>query len=290
MEPTPAKSLKTAPEVAEELPPLPITPIHVGIVMDGNGRWAAQRGLPRLEGHRAGARCVREVAEAAVEFDVKVLTLYAFSTENWARPEAEVSGLMTLLEESIEREQGAIMENEIQVRSIGRRDAVPSTLQIAIDQLEEATRGNDRLTINFAFNYGGRSEIVDAVREIVAEGVPASHISEATITRHLYTRDLPDPDLVIRTAGEMRLSNFLLWQAAYAEYYAAQVYWPDFGREEFYAALANYSRRERKFGGLAGGDDYARSDDCAGGDGPAASDDCAASDGLVSSRNGKAKQ
>jgi len=203
---------------------------------------------------------------------------------------------MSLLEETIEREQGAIVENQIQVRSIGRRDAVPSTLQVAIDQLEIATRGNDRLTINFAFNYGGRSEIVDAVREIVAEGVPASVISEETIARHLYTRDLPDPDLVIRTAGEMRLSNFLLWQAAYAEYYAAQVYWPDFGREEFYAALANYSRRERKFGGLAGGgepagsDDYAGSDDCAKSEDPATSDHPAARDGLVGSRNGKAKQ
>ena len=278
METTPAKSLKAAPQATEDLPPLPIIPVHVGIVMDGNGRWAAQRGLPRLEGHRAGARCVREVAEAAVDFGVKVLTLFAFSTENWARPEQEVSGLMTLLEETIEREQGAIVENQIQVRSIGRRDAVPSTLQVAIDQLEIATRENGRLTINFAFNYGGRSEIVDAVREIVAAGVPASRISEETIAQHLYTRGLPDPDLVIRTAGEMRLSNFLLWQAAYAEYYAAQVFWPDFGREEFYAALANYSRRERKFGGLAG------SDDCAPSDAPAVSD------GLVSSRNGKAKQ
>lgn len=278
MEPSPARTVKTAPKEAGELPPLTVTPVHVGIVMDGNGRWAARRGLPRLEGHRAGARCVREVAEAAVEFGVKVLTLYAFSTENWARPEAEVSGLMTLLEESIEREQDAIMENQIRVRSIGRRDAVPSTLQVAIDQLEEATRGNDRLTVNFAFNYGGRSEIVDAVREIVAEGVPASRISEETIARHLYTRNLPDPDLVIRTAGEMRLSNFLLWQAAYAEYYAAQVFWPDFGREEFYAALANYSRRERKFGSLSGGGDYAGSDDCAG------------SEDSSSSRNGKAKQ
>lgn len=278
MEPLPAKAVKTAPKEEEDYPPLPVTPTHVGIVMDGNGRWAAQRGLPRLEGHRAGARCVREVAEAAVDFGVSVLTLYAFSTENWARPEQEVSGLMTLLEETIEREQGAIVENQIQVRSIGRREAVPSTLQIAIDQLEEATRDNGRLTINFAFNYGGRSEIVDAVREIVKAGVPASRISEETIAQHLYTRNLPDPDLVIRTAGEMRLSNFLLWQAAYAEYYAAQVYWPDFGREEFYAALANYSRRERKFGGLAEGD------------GLAAGNDLAGSEGHTGSRNGKAKQ
>ena len=251
MEPTPSKTSKTATAEERKFPPLPVTPVHVGIVMDGNGRWAAERGLPRLEGHRAGARGVREVAEAAVDFGVRILTLYAFSTENWARPEEEVSGLMALLEETIEREQGAIVENEIQVRSIGRREAVPSTLQAAIEHLEEATRGNERLTINFAFNYGGRGEIVDAVREIVAEGVPAAHISEETIARHLYTRDLPDPDLVIRTAGEMRLSNFLLWQAAYAEYYAAQVYWPDFGRKEFYAALANYSRRDRKFGGLS---------------------------------------
>lgn len=278
MEPTSPKALKPAPEEAESFPTLTVIPVHVGIVMDGNGRWAAQRGLARLEGHRAGARCVREVAEAAVDFGVRVLTLYAFSTENWSRPEDEVSGLMTLLEETIEREQGAIVENQIQVRSIGRRDAVPSTLQVAIDQLENVTRDNNRLTINFAFNYGGRSEIVDAVREIVAAGVPASHISEETIGQHLYTRNLPDPDLVIRTAGEMRLSNFLLWQAAYAEYYAAQVYWPDFGRKEFYAALANYSHRERKFGGLANSDGLAGSDDLTG------------SGRLANSRNGKAKR
>ena len=278
MEPTPSKSLNAVSEEDEQFPPLTVTPVHVGIVMDGNGRWAAQRGLPRLEGHRAGAHRVREVAEAAIDFGVRILTLYAFSTENWARPEEEVSGLMSLLEQTIAQEQDAVVENDIQVQSIGRRDAVPSTLQIAIDQLQEATRGNDRLTINFAFNYGGRSEIVDAVREIVEKGVPASLISEETIAQHLYTRHLPDPDLVIRTAGEMRLSNFLLWQAAYAEYYAAEVYWPDFGRKEFYAALANYSRRERKFGGLAASDD------------PAAGDDPAASDGLADSQNGEAQQ
>lgn len=251
MEPTPPKPVDAAKE-AETFPPLPITPAHVGIVMDGNGRWAAQRGLPRLEGHRAGAHRVREVAEAAIDFGVEILTMYAFSTENWARPEEEVSGLMTLLEETIAQEQDAVAEQQIRVRSIGRRDAVPSTLQIAIDQLQEATRHNERLTINFAFNYGGRSEVVDAVREIVTEGIPAAQITEETIAQHLYTRELPDPDLIIRTAGEMRLSNFLLWQAAYAEYYSAHVYWPEFGRSEFYEALANYSRRERKFGGLAG--------------------------------------
>ena len=273
----------------EELPPLPVKPVHVGIVMDGNGRWAAQRGLPRLEGHRAGAHRVREVAEAAIDFGVEMLTMYAFSTENWARPEEEVSGLMSLLEETIAQEQDAVVENQIQVRSIGRREAVPSTLQVAIDQLQEATRGNGRLTMNFAFNYGGRGEIVDAVREIVAKGVPASHISEDTIAQHLYTRNLPDPDLVIRTAGEMRLSNFLLWQAAYAEYYAAPVYWPDFGRAEFYEALANFSRRERKFGGLAPADTVAVSEDAAGRADAAGRGCAAASDGRGNSRNGNAK-
>lgn len=252
MEPTSPEPVEAAAEEAESFPPLTNVPVHVGIVMDGNGRWAAQRGLPRLEGHRAGAHRVREVAEAAIDFGVQILTLYAFSTENWARPEEEVSGLMTLLEETIAREQDAVAEQHIRVRSIGRRDAVPSTLQVAIDQLQKATSHNDRLTINFAFNYGGRGEIVDAVREIVTAGVPAAQISEETIAQHLYTRNLPDPDLVIRTAGEMRLSNFLLWQAAYAEYYSAHVYWPDFGREAFYEALANYSRRERKYGGLGG--------------------------------------
>ena len=278
----------------EELPPLPARPVHVGIVMDGNGRWAAQRGLPRLEGHRAGAHRVREVAEAAIDFGVEMLTMYAFSTENWARPEEEVSGLMSLLEETIAQEQDAVVENQIQVRSIGRREAVPSTLQIAIDQLQEATRDNERLTINFAFNYGGRGEIVDAVREIVAKGVPASQISEETIAQHLYTRNLPDPDLVIRTAGEMRLSNFLLWQAAYAEYYAAPVYWPDFGREEFYEALADFSRRERKFGGLAPADravseDAASRADVAVSEDAAGRADPAASGGRGNSRNGNAQ-
>ncbi len=292
MEPTSPKALaasgnaahEAAHEAAQAFPPLPVTPVHVGIVMDGNGRWAAQRGLPRLEGHRAGAQCVREVAEAAIDFGVELLTLYAFSTENWTRPEEEVSGLMTLLEETIDREQGAIVENQIRVRSIGRRDAVPSTLQIAIDQLQEATQDNDRLTINFAFNYGGRGEIVDAVREIVAAGVPAAQITEETIAQHLYTRGLPDPDLVIRTAGEMRLSNFLLWQAAYAEYYAAQVYWPDFGRKELYEALSNYSRRERKFGGLSPGGDPAA------GDSPALGGDPAPGESLDAGRNGAAKR
>ncbi len=235
---------------AELFPPLTRVPVHVGIIMDGNGRWACQRGLPRLEGHRAGTRRVREIAEACIDFGVRVLTLYTFSTENWSRPAEEIAGILLLMEETIERERAAIIENGIRVRAIGRVEAMPPHLFAATVQLEEDTRENTRLLLNFAFNYGGRSEIVDAVREIIRKGIPAEEVTEEVIAQHLYTGDLPDPDLVIRTAGEMRLSNFLLWQAAYAEYYAAPVYWPDFGRKEFYEALVSFSRRERKFGGL----------------------------------------
>jgi undecaprenyl diphosphate synthase len=238
-------------EDSRMFPPLARVPVHVAIIMDGNGRWARARGLSRLEGHRAGTRRVREIAEACIDFGIRILTLYTFSTENWSRPEEEVEGLFHLLEETIQKERNTILENDIRVRAIGRLADIPAPLRFAIQELEEETRKHGRLLLNFAVNYGGRSEIVDAVREIVRKGFPCEQVSEEIIAQHLYTHDLPDPDLVIRTAGEMRLSNFLLWQAAYAEYYAAQDYWPDFGRKQFYEALVSYSRRVRKFGGLS---------------------------------------
>lgn len=223
-------------------------PTHVAIIMDGNGRWAQARGLPRLMGHRQGVENIRRVLNACVEFGVKYLTIYAFSTENWDRPLDEVRGLMTILEQTIQRETPELNRNGVQIRHIGRMDGLSVKLQKLIRQAVDLTSGNDRLILNVAFNYGGRAEIVDAVKQIIKDGVAAEDINEELITRYLYTQGTPDPDLVIRTAGEMRLSNYLLWQTAYAEYYSTQTYWPDFDREELYRALLAYSDRERRYG------------------------------------------
>lgn len=216
--------------------------------MDGNGRWAKQRGLPRLAGHRAGAENLRRVLRACGEWGIKYVTIYAFSTENWGRPKEEVEGLFNLLDNYIDQYLPELMKEGVQVRHIGRMDGVPERLQEKIRQVVDATKDNDRLILCVAFNYGGRSEIVDAVRKIIAEGYKPEEVNEELISSHLYTADIPDPDLIIRTAGEMRLSNFLLWQSAYAEYYSTPVYWPDFDEEELYKALLDYSRRERRFG------------------------------------------
>ncbi len=223
-------------------------PKHIGFIMDGNGRWAKQRGLPRLAGHRAGAENLRRVLRACGEWGIKYVTVYAFSTENWGRPKEEVEGLFNLLDHYIDQYLPELVREGVQVRHIGRMDGVPERLQEKIRQVVEATRENDRLILCVAFNYGGRAEIVDAVRKIVAEGHRPEEISEELISSHLYTAGVPDPDLIIRTAGEMRLSNFLIWQSAYAEYYSTPVYWPDFDEEELYKALLDYSRRERRFG------------------------------------------
>jgi undecaprenyl diphosphate synthase len=218
--------------------------------MDGNGRWAQQRGLPRLAGHRAGTENVRRIAEACRDHGVRMVTLYAFSTENWKRPQEEVSGLMSLLARVIEREVDTLQQHSVRLRHLGAMEGLPANLQGKIRAVVEATAGNDQWFINVAINYGGRSEIVDAVRRMIREGVAEQDVTEETLSGYLYTAGLPDPDLVIRTAGEMRLSNFLIWQSAYAEYYSTPTYWPDFGPEEFYKALAAYARRTRKFGGL----------------------------------------
>jgi undecaprenyl diphosphate synthase len=223
-------------------------PAHVAIIMDGNGRWAQARGLPRLMGHRAGVENIRRILNAAVEFGIQYLTIYAFSTENWNRPLDEVRGLMTILEQTIQRETPELHKNGVRIRHIGRMTGLSPHLQKLIRDAVELTQDNTRLTLNVAFNYGGRAEIIDAVKQIIADGVPADDITEELFTRYLYTADIPDPDLVIRTAGEMRLSNYLIWQSAYAEYYATPAYWPDFGKQELYDALRAYGSRERRFG------------------------------------------
>ncbi|HIE38256.1 MAG TPA: isoprenyl transferase [Anaerolineales bacterium] len=233
-------------------PPLERVPAHVGIIMDGNGRWAQARGLPRLAGHRAGTDNLRRVLRATAEFGVHVLTIYAFSTENWGRPEDEVHGLMELMERMIDRELPKLHEEGVQIRHIGRLERVPDRLKEKIRHALELTKDNQRLILNVAFNYGGRSEIVDAVRRIIQDGVAAEAVDEALIARYLYTAGLPDPDLIVRTSGELRVSNFLIWQGAYAEYYVTPTYWPDFDKDELYKALVAFNQRERRFGLLPG--------------------------------------
>ncbi|MCJ7667997.1 MAG: polyprenyl diphosphate synthase [Anaerolineae bacterium] len=228
-------------------------PQHVGIIMDGNGRWAREHGLPRLEGHRAGTENIRRVLEACSEFGIKILTIYAFSTENWGRPQAEVRGLMRILEEVIDREVENLHKNGVKLLHIGRLEGISQRLQRAMRDAIELTKDNDRLILNVAFNYGGRSEILDAVRQLIGDGISSQELSEGLFERYLYTAGLPPPDLIIRTGGEMRLSNFLIWQAAYAEYYSTPTYWPDFNKEELYKALLAYSQRERRFGLLREG-------------------------------------
>jgi undecaprenyl diphosphate synthase len=228
--------------------PKEMTPRHVAIIMDGNGRWAKSRGLPRAEGHRQGTENLRHILKACVELNVEILTIYAFSTENWRRPPLEVRLLMSILETVIDRELAELNANGVQIRHIGELDGIDPRLQKKIRQACEATQANTKLILNVAFNYGGRDEIVHAVREIVKAGIPADQITEETITQHLYTNDLPDPDLIIRTSGELRVSNFLIWQGAYAEYYATATYWPDFDKEELRKALVEFGKRKRRFG------------------------------------------
>lgn len=223
-------------------------PQHVAIIMDGNGRWARNRYLPRLAGHRAGTENIRPILETCTDLGIKVLTIYAFSTENWARPAGEVQGLFRILADVISRESRRLHAEGVQVRHIGRLDGIPDRLKRAIVDTVDLTKGNTRITLNVAFNYGGRAEIIDAVRRIVNDGVDPNDIDEALFQKYLYTSDQPDPDIIIRTGGDMRLSNYLIWQAAYAEYYSTPVCWPDFGKDELYAALRTYGQRERRFG------------------------------------------
>ncbi len=229
-------------------------PRHVAVIMDGNGRWATRRGLPRVAGHGEGVNSVRKVVRAAGELGIQFLTLYAFSSENWQRPHHEVSTLMTLLERSIERELPELMERNVRFRVIGRADGVPARVGDRIQRLIETTARNTGLTLLMAFNYGGRDELVDAVRalarDVQAGALRPEDIDEVRVSRALYTDGIPDPDLLIRTSGELRLSNFLLWQIAYTELWMTDTLWPDFGAREFCLAVADFQQRKRRFGRL----------------------------------------
>jgi undecaprenyl diphosphate synthase len=220
--------------------------------MDGNGRWAKERKLPRLMGHRAGTENTRRVLKACGKFGIEMVTLYGFSTENWRRPEDEVQGLFSIFEDAIDREVPELHRNGVRLRHLGRIEGLPGRLVKKIERAMELTKDNGGPILNLAFNYGGRAEIVDATRRIIAEGIDPTAIDEELFGSYLYTAGLPDLDLVIRTGGEMRLSNFLLWQTAYAEYYTTPTYWPDFDEAELKKALLAYSQRTRKFGKLIG--------------------------------------
>jgi len=225
-------------------------PEHIAIIMDGNGRWAQKRKLPRMEGHRRGAISLKEAVKACVEFGVKYLTVYAFSTENWKRPKKEVGFLMKLLSSTIEREMDDLKKNKIRVRFLGRISMLPEDLRNKIRSAENKTEGNSRLNLNIMLSYGGRAELTDAVKSIVKSNVKSDTIDEDLISRSLYTAGIPDPDLLIRTAGEMRVSNFMLWQIAYSEIWVTDVLWPDFRKKHLLEAIEDYSGRTRKFGGL----------------------------------------
>jgi undecaprenyl diphosphate synthase len=223
-------------------------PQHVAIIMDGNGRWAEERGLPRLAGHEAGGKNVRPVVRIFADCGARYLTLYAFSTENWNRPRAEVTGLLGLLARKIDQESQALHEENIRLVHLGRPDRLSQRLRKKVKTAVELTRNNTGLTLCLAFDYGGRDEIVQAARRIASSGIPGDDIDESVFARYLYRPDVPDPDLVIRTGGESRLSNFLLWQAAYSELYFTPVLWPDFGQKDIEEALSEYKRRPRRFG------------------------------------------
>jgi undecaprenyl diphosphate synthase len=236
--------------VAAKLKPVRPVPRHVALIMDGNGRWAKQRGLSRQAGHRAGTENIRRIIETFGERGVEVLTLYAFSTENWTRPRREVSALMRLIPRVINREIKELHKNGVRLVHIGRLDPLEPKIREKVEQAIELTKDNNRMTVALAFNYGGRDEILDAVRRIVADRVKPDRIDEALFSSYLYTSEIGDPDIVIRTAGEMRLSNFLLWQSAYTEFYATPTLWPDFDEAEIDRALDAYAARERRFGGV----------------------------------------
>lgn len=229
-------------------------PQHVAIIMDGNGRWAQARGLPRGMGHRAGVESLKKIVSTCLDLGIKVLTVYAFSTENWKRPQEEINTLMHLLCEYIQKELDELHKHDVQVRAIGRIEDLPISAQRELEKAQRLTADNKRLILNIALNYGGRLEIVDAARQIAAKvkkgEIEPDEIDEALFQKHLYTADLPDPDLLIRPAGELRLSNFLLWQTAYTEFWSTSVYWPDFQPKHFLQALIDFQKRERRFGGI----------------------------------------
>jgi undecaprenyl diphosphate synthase len=238
------RSVKAAPE-----PELPEVARSVAIIMDGNSRWARRRSLPTAAGHRAGTRALRKTVEAAIDLGVESLAVYAFSTENWSRPPDEVEALMEIFGETIERELPDLARQGVRTRFVGRRDRAPLELQERMAALEEETVGNTRLALWIAFDYGGRAELVEAARRIVESGADPDEVDEELVASHLHEPDMPDPDLLIRTSGELRISNFLLWQLAYAELVFVDTLWPDFGARELRAALEDYARRRRRFGG-----------------------------------------
>ncbi len=228
-----------------------VVPTHVAIIMDGNGRRALARGLPRLAGHRAGTENLRRIITACVELGIRYLTIYAFSTENWGRPREEVDGLMRILEDVIDRELEELNQEGVQLRHIGRLERLaPNTQKKVLDAIE-LTRGNDRLVLNVAFNYGGRDEIICAIQRILRDGVAPEQVNDELVSRYLFTAGVPDPDLIIRTSGELRVSNFLIWQGAYSEWYVTSTYWPDFDKQELQKALDTYAHRDRRYGGLS---------------------------------------
>ena len=238
--------------MAKKVTPLPEqVPTHVAIIMDGNGRWALSRGLPRLAGHRAGTENLRRIIRACVEFGIKYLTIYAFSTENWGRPREEVDGLMHILEDVIDKELAELHKEGVQMRHIGHLERLDPKLQEKVLEAIDLTKNNDRLILNVAFNYGGRDEIICAIQGIIKDGVKQEEVNSELVSKYLFTAGVPDPDLIIRTSGELRVSNFLIWQGAYSEWYVTSVYWPDFTKEEFRKALDTFGKRDRRYGGLS---------------------------------------
>ena len=231
--------------------PVERLPRHVAIIMDGNGRWAISRGLPRLAGHKAGTENLRRVIRASVEFGIKYLTIYAFSTENWGRPPEEVQGLLHILEDVIDRELGELHKEGVQLKHIGRLERLAPMLQEKVLAAIELTKNNDKLVLSVAFNYGGRDEIVQAIQRMMKDGIEPEKVTDGLVSQYLYTAGVPDPDLIIRTSGELRVSNFLIWQGAYAELYSTPTYWPDFDKDEYRRALETYAQRERRYGGVS---------------------------------------
>lgn len=235
-----------APNSKKDLPKK--IPVHIGIIMDGNGRWALARGLPRLAGHRAGTENLRRTIEACIEFGIQYLTIYAFSTENWGRPAEEIQGLMRIFEDVIDRELQELYDQGVQLRHLGRLDRLKPDFQKKVRHAVDFTKDNHRLILNIAFNYGGKDEIVCAIQRIIQDGVKAEEVTEQLVSQYLFTAGEPDPDLIIRTSGELRNSNFLIWQGAYAEWYFPSTFWPDFDKEELRKAIEEFSRRQRKYG------------------------------------------
>ena len=226
-------------------------PRHVAVIMDGNGRWAKKKNLPRVEGHRAGSKSVREVVECSARIGIKFLTLYAFSKENWKRPEREVKTLWRLLEDYLRKEDKVLVKNQFRLIIIGQREAIPASVRKELERVEELTKDFNRLTIILALNYGGRDEIVDAVKRVARDkDCDVETLNEEKFSHYLYTNHIPDPDLLIRTSGELRISNFLLWQIAYSEIWITQVFWPDFRKKQLLQALVDYQKRERRFGDI----------------------------------------